>query len=160
MHIFWLLAILFLGQVTGQANSPRSNVEWTKDSLDVVKKNIEKKKAVLVDVRSEQEWNKGHIEGALFLPVTSLRSKGNDPKQLEKKLPKDKTIYTYCVVGMRSKSAAYSLEQAGFKVRALKPGYEELLKAGFKKAAPMPSADPPAATPNTEAPASPPKAQQ
>ena len=28
----------------------------------------------------------------------------------------------------------FSLEQAGFKVRPLKPGYEDLLKAGFKKA--------------------------
>ena len=130
MHILCLLAILALGQV----NSPRASVDWTKDSLDVVKKKIEKEEAVLVDVRSEQEWNKGHIDGAVFLPVTSLRSKGNDPKQFEKKLPKDKIIYTYCVVGMRAKSAAYSLEQAGFNVRALKPGYDDLLKAGFKKA--------------------------
>ena len=155
MPILYLLALVFFGE----ANSPRSKVEWTKDTLEVVKQNIEKEKAVLVDVRSEQEWNKGHIEGAIFLPVTSLQSKGNDPKQLEKKLPKDKTIYTYCVVGMRAKSAAYSLEQAGFNVQALKSGYEELLKAGFKKATPTPSEDPPAATPHNETAASAPKAQ-
>lgn len=125
-----LLAILALTQV----NSPRADITWTKDSLDDVKKNIAEEKAVLVDVRSEEEWKKGHIDGAVFLPVTSLRAKTNDPKQLEKKLPKDKILYTYCVVGMRSKTAAYSLEQAGFKVRALKPGYDDLLKAGFKKA--------------------------
>jgi 3-mercaptopyruvate sulfurtransferase SseA len=72
-------------------DSPRSKVEWTKDALEVVKANVEKEKAVLVDVRSEQEWNNGHIEGAIFLPVTSLRAKGGDPVELEKKLPQKKS---------------------------------------------------------------------
>ena len=44
------------------ANSPRSNVDFTKDSFGFVKKNVADGKAVLVDVRSEQEWRKGHIE--------------------------------------------------------------------------------------------------
>jgi rhodanese-related sulfurtransferase len=58
---------------------------------------------------------------------------------LAKKLPKNKKtiLYTFCVVGMRAKTAAIKLEQAGYTVRALKPGYEELLEAGFKKAEPV-----------------------
>jgi rhodanese-related sulfurtransferase len=114
-------------------NSPRSKVEWTKDALEVVKANVEKEKAVLVDVRSDEEWKNGHIEGSIFLPVTSLR-KGGDPKAIAKKLPPRKIIYTFCVVGMRAKAAAFALEQQGYEVRALKPGYDDLLKAGFKKA--------------------------
>jgi phage shock protein E len=114
------------------ANSARSNVEFTKDSLEVVKANVAKKKAMLVDVRSQEEWNKGHLEGSIFLPVDSLR-KDVDPKMLAKKLPKDKILYTFCVVGMRAKAAATKLQTYGYTVRALKPGYEELVKAGFKK---------------------------
>ncbi|MCI0331714.1 MAG: rhodanese-like domain-containing protein [Planctomycetes bacterium] len=114
------------------ANSPRGNIEFTKDSLEVVKKNVLQEKAVLVDVRSIEEWNQGHIEGSIFLPVTSLR-KGGDAKQIAKTLPKKKVLYTFCVVGMRAKTAAYVLEQHGYTVRALKPGYDELIKAGFKK---------------------------
>jgi rhodanese-related sulfurtransferase len=114
------------------ANSPRSSIEFTKDSLEVIKKNVASGKAVLVDVRSEQEWKQGHIEGSIFLPVTSLR-KGGDPKALAKKLPQKKILYTFCVVGMRAKTAAYELGKQGYTVRAMKPGYEELLKAGFKK---------------------------
>ena len=34
---------------------------------------------------------------------------------------------------MRAKVAAYELEKHGYTVRALKPGYNELVKAGFKK---------------------------
>jgi phage shock protein E len=110
----------------------RTPIEFTKDTLEVVKANVAKKKAVLVDVRSQEEWNKGHIEGSIFLPVDSLR-KDVDPKMLAKKLPKDKTLYTFCVVGMRAKAAATKLEKYGYTVRALKPGYEQLIKAGFEQ---------------------------
>jgi phage shock protein E len=114
------------------ANSPRSSIEFTKDSLDIVKENVAKNKAVLVDVRSIEEWKQGHIEGSVFLPVTSLR-KGGDAKQLAKALPKKKILYTFCVVGMRAKTAAYALQKHGYTVRALKFGYDELIEAGFKK---------------------------
>ncbi len=120
-------------------NSARNNVEFTKDSLKVVQQNVAKKKAVLVDVRSEEEWKQGHIAGSIFLPVTSLR-KGGDPKMLAKKLPQKKILYTFCVVGMRARAAAYVLEKRGYTVRALKPGYDDLVKAGFKKAKPEPKA--------------------
>jgi rhodanese-related sulfurtransferase len=132
MPIIYAIAAISLLAV----NSPRSKVEFTKDSLEVIKKNVDSRKAVLVDVRSIQEWNKGHIEGSIFLPVTSLR-KGGDPKVLAKTLPKKKVLYTFCVVGMRAKTAAYELGKHGYTVRAIKPGYDELVEAGFKKGKPQ-----------------------
>jgi rhodanese-related sulfurtransferase len=128
MSLIYTLATLSLVSV----NSARADIEHTKDSLETIKKNVETGKAVLVDVRSEQEWNRGHIAGSLFVPVTSLR-KGGDPKKLAKILPRDKILYTFCVVGMRAKTAAHELGKHGYTVRAVKPGYDELLKAGFKK---------------------------
>ena len=107
--------------------------EHTKDSLKVVKENVEAKKAVLVDVREKSEWNEGHIQGAIFLPLSELNA-GIDEKQLAKRLPKDKILYTHCVVGKRSLSAAKILEKHGYELRPLKAGYKELLEAGFKKA--------------------------
>ncbi len=118
-------------------NSPRSNIEFTNDKLDAVQKNVADGKAVLVDVRSQEEWSKGHLEGSIFLPVTSLQKHSYDSQKVEKTLPpkKDKKIlYTFCVVGMRAKQAGIVLEREGYIVRALKPGYEELIKAGFKQA--------------------------
>jgi rhodanese-related sulfurtransferase len=129
VSIAYSLAIVALFGV----NSPRASIEHTKDSLKTIKKNVESGKGVLVDVRSEQEWKEGHIEGSIFVPVTSLR-KGGDPKKLAKILPKKKILYTFCVVGMRAKTAAYELGKHGYTVRAVKPGYDELLEAGFKKA--------------------------
>jgi rhodanese-related sulfurtransferase len=51
-------------------------------------------------------------------------------------LPKkgEKILYTFCVVGMRAKQAGIALENQGYTVRVLNPGYEELVKAGFKTA--------------------------
>ena len=107
--------------------------EHTKDSLKVVKENVDAKKAVLVDVREKSEWDKGHIEGAVFLPLSELQA-GVEPKSLAEKLPKGKIVYTHCVVGKRSVTGGNILEKQGYDVRPLKAGYEELLQAGFKKA--------------------------
>jgi rhodanese-related sulfurtransferase len=124
--------------------SSRANVEFTKDSLEAVRKNVAEKKAVLVDVRSQEEWDKGHLEGSLFVPVTSLRKHSLDPAKLAKILPKKKdkvVLYTFCVVGMRAKQAGLILQQQGYTVRALKPGYDELVDAGFKRAKDKPDND-------------------
>lgn len=107
--------------------------EHTKDSLKVVKENVEAKKAVLVDVREKSEWDKGHIEGAIFLPLSELQA-GVEPKSLAEKLPKGKIVYTHCVIGKRSVTAGNILEKHSYDARPLKAGYEELLQAGFKKA--------------------------
>jgi len=107
--------------------------EQTKESLPTVQRKIAENNAVLVDVREKSEWDKGHVEGAIFLPLSLLQKKA-DPAALAKVLPKDKMIYTHCVVGKRALTAANILEKLGYDVQSLKPGYEELVKAGFKKA--------------------------
>lgn len=115
----------------------RTEIEFTKDSLEEVQKNIARERAVLVDVRSQEEWDEGHLEGSIFLPVTSLRKHSFDPVKVAKTLPKKKEkkiLYTFCVVGMRAKQAAKILSEQGYIVRALHPGYDELVEAGFKRA--------------------------
>lgn len=107
--------------------------EPTKDSLEVVRKNVEQGKAVLVDVREKSEWEEGHIKGAVFLPLSELR-KGIDKQEIKKKLPAKKIVYTYCVLGKRAGTAGEILQEAGYEVRPLKPGYRELLEAGFEDA--------------------------
>ena len=57
--------------------------------------------------------------------MDSLR-KDVDPKMLAKKLPKDKILYTICILAMRAKPAATKLEKYNYTVRTLKPDYEDL----------------------------------
>ena len=107
--------------------------EHTKDTLATVKENVTAKKAVLVDVREKQEWDSGHIAGAALVPLSDLKVASGLQAAL-KRLPKDRIVYTYCAVGVRSLKAAEILKKQGYDVRALKAGYVELLKAGFPNA--------------------------
>jgi rhodanese-related sulfurtransferase len=74
-----------------------------------------------------------HVQGAISLPLSSLK-KDVDTSALERQVPKEKIIYTHCVMGARALKAAKILEALGYDVRPLKAGYEDLVKAGFEKA--------------------------
>jgi rhodanese-related sulfurtransferase len=105
----------------------------TKDSLETVKSNVKSGKALIVDVREQNEWDEGHLKGAVLAPMSKLR-KENEAKDLLKLLPKDKIIYTHCRAGGRSLICGDILKKHGYDVRPLKPGYEDLIGAGFEKA--------------------------
>lgn len=106
--------------------------DHTKDSLETVKQNITDEKALLVDVRELEEWNAGHIAGAVFAPLSKLADDKESPA-VKTKLPKDKILYFHCKSGGRCRIAADLLKKDGFDIRPLKPGYKELIDAGFKK---------------------------
>jgi phage shock protein E len=105
--------------------------EHTKDSLDTIKKNLADKKAVILDVREKREWDAGHLKQAQLVPLSDLTK---DKKAAVKGIDKKQIVYLHCRSGRRSLQAAEILKSMGFDARALKPGYAELLKAGFPKA--------------------------
>ena len=125
----WMFAILCVAAPVFSAYA----AEHTKDSLQTVKENVTSDKAVLVDVREKSEWDNGHVSGAVFLPLSELNSAVNGAA-LQKRLPKGRIVYTHCVVGKRSLTAADILQKQGYDVRPLKAGYADLLRAGFEKA--------------------------
>ena len=64
---------------------------------------------IILDVREQDEFNEGHIKGAILLPYTEINEKA------ESILPdKDKLILVYCRSGRRSKIAAESLAALGY----------------------------------------------
>jgi len=71
----------------------------------------------LIDVRTPEEFAKGHIPGAVNLPVDELRSRLNE-------LPDGKKITTYCQVGQRGYLATRILRQSGFEASNLSGGYK------------------------------------
>jgi rhodanese-related sulfurtransferase len=70
-------------------------------------KALVQKGAVLVDVRTPDEFAAGHIDGALNIPVDQVEARAGE-------LPKDKDIVLYCRSGARSARAKGLLEGAGF----------------------------------------------
>ena len=72
--------------------------------------------AILVDVRDPDEFEEGHIPGAINLPLNDLRASLNE-------LPRDRELWLYCRVGQRGYYAARLLMQHGFQVKNLPGGY-------------------------------------
>ena len=84
--------------------------------------------AVLVDVRTPDEFSEGIIEGAINIDF-------KDPSFGEKisALDKDKTYFVYCLSGKRSGDAAKQMESAGFKsIYLLKGGYKDWKNEGLE----------------------------
>jgi len=114
-------------------SSQATAAEHTKDTLDTVKKALADDKAVLLDVREKSEWDDGHLKDAKLLPLSVLKE-GAKAEDVAKVAPKDKIIYCHCGSGARCLKAADELKKLGYDVRPLKPGYMDLLKAGFAPA--------------------------
>jgi len=129
-----LIKLLAISSLIAFIYSPIHAADLSNDPLPTVQENVATHKAVLVDVREPGEWKAGHVEGAISLPLSSLKE-GVDSSALEHQVPKDKIVYTHCVMGVRALKAAKILEKLGYNVRPLKDGYEDLVKAGFAKAA-------------------------
>jgi phage shock protein E len=129
-----LIRLLMISGLIAFVYSHLHAAELTNDPLPTVQENLATHKAVLVDVREPGEWKEGHVEGAISLPLSSLK-KGVDTSALEHQVPKDKIVYTHCVMGVRALKAAKILEKLGYNVRPLKAGYEDLVKADFGKGA-------------------------
>lgn len=64
---------------------------------------------IILDVRTREEYDQGHIPGAILIPDTEIEAKAADL------LPdKDQLILVYCRSGRRSKLAAQSLADLGY----------------------------------------------
>lgn len=125
---------IWLGGVLGIVTVMRAFAAGhTPDTLETVKKAVADEKAVIVDVREADEWNDAHLKSATLIPLTKLND-GIPAADLMKLLPKDKVIYLHCAAGGRCLMAAEILRKQGYDARALKPGFSELVKAGFPKA--------------------------
>ncbi|MCF6307914.1 MAG: rhodanese-like domain-containing protein [Flavobacteriaceae bacterium] len=66
--------------------------------------------AVIIDCRSEYEWNDGVIENSTLLDIFDSHGFMNEANKMDK----DKNVYVYCRSGVRSVSACQILESIGF----------------------------------------------
>lgn len=67
--------------------------------------------AFIIDLRTPQEYNLRHIEGAVNIPYQSLRT--------ARSLPYDMTLIVYCERGSVSMVAAKELAAAGYRVKTV-----------------------------------------
>jgi molybdopterin/thiamine biosynthesis adenylyltransferase/rhodanese-related sulfurtransferase len=82
--------------------------------------------AVFVDVRERNEWDEGHIPGAVHVPRSYLESR------IEQAVPdRDARVVLYCAGGSRSAFAAKALEELGYgSVASLAGGFTDWKRNG------------------------------
>jgi rhodanese-related sulfurtransferase len=79
---------------------------------------------LFVDVREPYEWEAGHIEGAVNIPLMEL------PTRYEE-LATDKPVVALCQIGQRSDLAAGFLKENGFEAHNLEGGMQEWARLGL-----------------------------
>ncbi len=80
---------------------------------------------VLVDVREQNEWNLGHIPGAVYIGRGVLES------NVEQRIPRDAQVVLYCQSGNRSALAGFTMQQLGYtNVTSLAGGWRDWVGAG------------------------------
>jgi rhodanese-related sulfurtransferase len=94
---------------------------------EVMKKLDAGEKIILVDVREESEWARGHLPGAVYM------GKGVIERDIEQKVPdKNAPLVLYCGGGFRSALAAENLQKMGYtNVVSMDGGWKGWVGAGF-----------------------------
>lgn len=79
----------------------------------------------VLDVRYPNEWEAGHIDGAVHIPVDDLAERVQE-------LDPDRAVVTVCRSGQRSERAAQWLAGEGFDAESLHGGMEAWAEAGLE----------------------------
>lgn len=91
-------------------------------SYEELIKMSKEKLVYLIDVRSSQEFEEGHLDGAINISVYNIE---NEVEKIIKN--KEEVIIVYCSSGTRSKNAKNILEKLGYtNVYNLKNGIDKL----------------------------------
>ena len=98
------------GQDTKAAQEDTVKAEYKKITAEEAKERMDKDdKVVILDVRTEEEYQEGHVPGAIVIPNETISS-----EPLEELPDMDQEILVYCRGGNRSAQAAKKLAEAGY----------------------------------------------
>jgi thioredoxin 1 len=129
-----LLVSLLVFSCAGAQHSP-SQIQ----NIDAAafKKLVDAGNGIVLDVRTQEEWNEGTIPNA-----TTIDFYGDDFKDKINLMNKEKEIYVYCLAGSRSAKAASILIENGFtKVYNLTGGFRSWKENGFPVTTPSTTKD-------------------
>ena len=99
------LTILCTGCSTGSNGGSYQQI-----SQEEAKKMMDTQEVIVLDVREQDEYDSGHIPGAVLLPVGTINEETASAVIPEK----DDTVLVYCRSGNRSKTASAALAELGY----------------------------------------------
>lgn len=105
LPLFFFLLLLFTG--CGGSTADNSYQQITQEEA---KEMMDTQEVIVLDVREQNEYDSGHIPGAVLLPVGTI-----DEDTAAAVIPeKDSTVLVYCRSGNRSKTASSALAELGY----------------------------------------------
>ena len=108
--IMLTISLSLFGLCACGGENKTSTPQYEQISAEKAKELIDTEKDyVILDARTQEEFDEGHIDGAIMIPEYEVSSRA------EKELPnKDQLILVYCRSGRRSKIAAQALVDLGY----------------------------------------------
>lgn len=121
------VGILLLAAVSGCASTTKSpeKAQYVNISVQQAKEIIERGEVFILDVRTQEEYDAGHIQNSTLIPLQEIE------KRLDE-IPRDRKILVYCRTGHRSTQASEILANNGFEVYNMKGGIVEWTDAGYE----------------------------
>jgi len=108
--LFLFLLVFLLSGCTSDNESSSPSSSYKKITAEEAKTMIDQDNSVtILDVRTEEEYNAGHIENAILIPDTSIIDTAESILT-----DKSATILVYCRSGRRSALAAANLVELGY----------------------------------------------
>ena len=106
----WLLLAVVLFTACGQPKDNTQEAIYMNITAQQAKEIMEQEEGyVILDTRTQEEYDTGHIPGAILIPYDEVKEKAE--AQLA---DKDQLILVYCRSGRRSKLAAEDLVALGY----------------------------------------------
>lgn len=106
----FLLLLLLLTGCGGNTSNTSSESNYQQVSQEEAKEMMDTQDVIILDVREQDEYDSGHIPGAVLLPVGTI-----DEETAAEIIPeKDSTVLVYCRSGNRSKTASSALSELGY----------------------------------------------
>jgi len=127
--ISFLLIINFLFGCISQTESLNQNLEdiGVQEAFELIQRNQGNQDFVIIDIRTPEEFNEGHLGNAFNIDFYSETFK----EDLDK-LDKNKTYFIYCRRGNRSGRAMPIMKELGFKeIYNLSVGIKEWIAEGL-----------------------------
>ena len=107
--IFLLLAVMLL-TACGQDKENDQGAVYVNITAEEAKQIMDSEEGyIILDVRTQEEYDQGHIPGAILIPDTEIKARAE-----EVLTDKDQLILVYCRSGRRSKLAAEALVELGY----------------------------------------------